>query len=487
MSAMPNSAHGGQGPAEEDIELTPSGEDCQVMAPSDQSLAFQASLSNAIAAAMESMTSVISQSIAQALAAHPAASQTPQPAMVSKPAGPGPSASRKRINGDDVPTNVGALGPRKRACMRQAERTHNWKCARAQQDVGSDSEVGSDEEAVEDAFEEAEEDPSGVMDHNPLPGCSSLMSAAEVIPASLTDPSGEPLFDPDSLHHPRSSAEWLPLEHVSKYLEARVRCPLSKEARNKLRAECPRPVIPNKVCETPSVDPKMTQFLTKSGWNPRRGLESALRSCQDKLLDIFGPLAKLLDLAEVAKAENRQVDPVEVREWVQRAICIAGNANTSLAIERRKAILFKIEPKLSNLALTEAGKEAQGLLFGESFIKDLGRFTALDKAQSSMKRVFHGRVSTRAGSFRGRLSGRAQFQSRGSGRGSFSQRSAFQEHRREPTSFFFPLPGEVPGDQEDTEEILIPDVPTVETGLVCCLHLSTSWFEGSAVQFQPID
>ncbi|XP_044141355.1 uncharacterized protein LOC122931355 [Bufo gargarizans] len=259
------------------------------------------------------------------------------------------------------------------------------------------------------------------------------------MPAPLTDPSGEPLFDPDSLHHPRS-AEWLPLEHVSKYLEARVRCPLSKEARNKLRAECPRPVIPNRVCETPAVDPKMTQFLARSGWNPRRGLESALRSCQDKLLDIFGPLAKLFDLAETAKAEDKQVDPLELREWVQRAICIAGNVNTSLAIERRKAILFKIEPKLSNLALTEAGKEAQGLLFGEPFIKDLGRFvgafTALDKAQSSMKRVFHGRVSTRAGSFRGRLSGRAQFQSRGSGRGSYSQRSSFQEHRREQSSFF---------------------------------------------------
>ncbi|XP_044157590.1 uncharacterized protein LOC122943702 [Bufo gargarizans] len=436
---MPNHVHSGQGPAAEDVplvELTPSGEVAHTLAPGDQPIDFQASLSNAIAAAMGSMTSVISQTIAQALAAHPATSQTPQPVMVSSPTGPGPSASRKRNNGDDVSTNVGALGPRKRARTRRAERTRNWKSARALQEMDSDSEIGSEEEALDDAFEEAEEDPSGVMEDNPLPGCSSRVSAADV---SLTDPSGEPLFDPDSLHHPRS-AEWLPLEHVSKYLEARVRCPLSKEARNKLRAECPRPIIPNRVCETPAVDPKMTQFLAKSGWNPRKGLESALRACQDKLLDIFGPLAKIFDLAEVAKVEGKQVDPLELREWVQRAICVAGNVNTSLAIERRKAILFKVEPKLSNLALTEAGKEAQGLLFGESFIKDLGRFvgafTALDKAQSSMKRVFHGRVSTRAGSFRGRLSGRAHFQSRATGRGSFSQRPVFQEQRRESSSFF---------------------------------------------------
>ncbi|XP_040286735.1 uncharacterized protein LOC120999812 [Bufo bufo] len=261
---MPKNVHTGQGPAAEDVplvELTPSGEDGHIPIPGDQTIDFQASLSSAIAAAMGSMTSVISQTIAQALAAHPTTSQSPQPVMVSSPTGPGPSASRKRIQkGDDVPTNVGAPGPRKRARTRRAERTRNWKSARALQEMDSDSDIGSEEEALDDAFEEAEEDPSGVMEDNPLPGCSSLLSAADGMPAPLTDPSGEPLFDPDSLHHPRS-AEWLPLEHVSKYLEARVRCPLSKEARNKLRAECPRPVIPNRVCETPAVDPKMTQFL----------------------------------------------------------------------------------------------------------------------------------------------------------------------------------------------------------------------------------
>ncbi|XP_044130837.1 uncharacterized protein LOC122923981 [Bufo gargarizans] len=437
---MPRSHNSDQGSAEEEFplaDLTPSVHTDQDRLQTEQSQAFQMSVSNAIAAAMGSMTSVISQSIAQALATHPA--NMPQPATVSKPAGPGPHASRTTLTGDDVATNVGALGSRKRACPRQAERTREWKWATAQQDWATDSEVGSEEEAIDDAFDEAEQDPSGVMESNPLPGCSTHRSSADALPTDLVDPSGDLLFNPDSLHHPRS-AEWLPLDHVSKYLEARVRCPLSREARNKLRAECPRPIIPNKVCDTPSVDPKMIQFLSKAGWNPRKGLESALRSCRDKLLDIFGPLAKIFDLAESAKAEGGQVDPVELREWVQHAICIGGNVNTSLSMERRKAILFKIEPKLSNLALTETGKEAQGLLFGESFIKDLGRyvgaFTALDKAQSSMKRVFQGRVSTRAGSFRGRLSGRAQYQSRGSGRGSFSQRPAFQEHRRDPAPFF---------------------------------------------------
>ncbi|XP_040272256.1 uncharacterized protein LOC120988684 [Bufo bufo] len=263
----------------------------------------------------------------------------------------------------------------------------------------------------------------------------------------LTDPLGDPLFDPESLHHPRS-AEWLPLDHVAQYLEARVRCPLSKEARNKLKAECPRPIIANKVCETPTVDPKMVQFLAKSGWNPRRGLESALKACQDKLLDVFGPLTKIFEMAEIAREANTPIDPEELRGWAQRAICIAGNANSSLSIERRKAILFKIEPKLVNLALTEAAGEAQGLLFGEPFIKDMGRFvgafTALDKAQSSMRRVFQSRFSSRAGSYRGRSAGRSSFHARGSGRGSygqkpFSQRPSFQDSRQSQS--FFPSRG----------------------------------------------
>ncbi|XP_063309149.1 uncharacterized protein LOC134609401, partial [Pelobates fuscus] len=168
-----------------------------------------------------------------------------------------------------------------------------------------------------------------------------------------------------------------------------------------------------------------------------------LLECQDKHLDIFGPLAKLFDLAEIARAGNRQVDPEELCGWVQRAICIASSVNASLSIERRKAILFKIEPKLANLALTEAGKDAQGLLFGDSFIKDLGRFvgafTALDKAQSSMERVFQGRVSTRASRFRGRLSGRSNYHACGSGRGSYTQRTPYQETRQQ--SPFFPSRG----------------------------------------------
>lgn len=328
-------------------------------------------------------------------------------------------------------TQEGVPRSRKRA-LRQAEKTRSWKCARAQSPTDSEPEP-SDGEYPDYV---SEEDCPVSAPSVPVPSTSSARDT--VSGAALTDPAGEPLFNPDILHHPRS-AEWAPSDHIAKYLEHWVRQPLSKEARSKLRAECPRPLVPNKVCETPVVDPKMSQFLAKSGWSAKKGIDSALRSCQDKLLDVFGPLTKIFELAESARAENAMVDPEELRGWVQRAICVAGNANASLTTERRKSILFRIDPKLSTMALNEPGKEAQGLLFGDSFIKELGKFvgtfTALDKAQASMRKVFSLKVSPRAGSGRGRLSGRAQYQSRGTNRGSFSQRQQSQDYKN-PSPFF---------------------------------------------------
>ncbi|XP_044128751.1 uncharacterized protein LOC122922247 [Bufo gargarizans] len=424
----------------------PSG-DPGLPAMSTQALELQRSVSSAIIEAMGSMSSMISQTISQALSAH-----APGPSnLMPAPTNPQPAIeppAQENLIGVIQATQDSALRSRKRALPRQAERARTWKSARA-----LTYDIDSDNESDMEAYAEADDHSDGELEteqefpgtSGPRPSTSGSVGASTSAPntaSSLVDPSGNPLFDPDALHHPRS-AEWMPVAHVSDYLEHWVRRPLSKEARSKLRAECPMPLIPNKVCETPAVDQKMTQFLAKTGWNPRKGLDSAIKSCQDKLLDIFGPLAKIFEMAESAKVDGSPVDPEELTGWIQRAICIAGSTNSSLSIERRKDILFKIDPKLANLALTETGKEAQGQLFGDSFIKDLSRyvgaFTALDKAQSSMKRVFQGRVSTRAGSGRGRLSGRSSYQARSSGRGSFNQRPPFQDQRNPPS--FFPARG----------------------------------------------
>lgn len=50
---------------------------------------------------------------------------------------------------------------------------------------------------------------------------------------------------------------------------------------------------------------------------------------------------------------------------------MAGNVNFSLAVKRRKALLFKIDPKMSSLAVSDFGAEADGQLFDKFFIKKM--------------------------------------------------------------------------------------------------------------------
>ncbi|XP_069057673.1 alpha-2-macroglobulin-like protein 1 [Pleurodeles waltl] len=96
------------------------------------------------------------------------------------------------------------------------------------------------------------------------------------------------------------------------------------------------------------------------------------------------------------------------------APCSAGNANCALAAEQKRSSLIKIDPKLCELATSEAGAIAQGNLFGEPVVKELGKFvatfSALDKAQNSIKKIFSNKVFAGAGRGRVHSSGRLYHQ-----------------------------------------------------------------------------
>ncbi|XP_069491214.1 uncharacterized protein [Ambystoma mexicanum] len=253
----------------------------------------------------------------------------------------------------------------------------------------------------------------------------------------VLDINGVPFFDPALILHPRS-AEWQPSQEIASFLEYWVRRPLPKGDRSKLRSECPRPVLQDKVACTPDIDQPMTVFLSQKGKDPRKGVDKAWRSCQDKLLDVLGPVTQIFEMAEEAAASNSPVDVVMLRGWIQRTVCLLGNANAAISKERRKSLLMRLDSKLADMSEREAGPSAQGNLFGESFLKDLSAyvhtFTALDKAQTNIKKVFTQKVFPRAGRGRARSSGRfsqghsrpRQFASRGahnpsSARGAYSQ------------------------------------------------------------------
>ncbi|KAJ1149323.1 hypothetical protein NDU88_002133 [Pleurodeles waltl] len=106
-------------------------------------------------------------------------------------------------------------------------------------------------------------------------------------------------FSPEEIIHPRSSS-WVPPPEVAEYLQNHIRAGFDKDVRARLCAECPRPDLEGKVTDTPDVDPTMATFLKKWVKDPKKGLDRAWRSCQDKLLDLSGPLAKILEMAYVS-------------------------------------------------------------------------------------------------------------------------------------------------------------------------------------------
>ncbi|XP_078514883.1 uncharacterized protein LOC144773614 [Lissotriton helveticus] len=246
-----------------------------------------------------------------------------------------------------------------------------------------------------------------------------------------SDPSTD-MLNPEELLHPRSS-QWVPAPKVAAYMAARLRKPLDQEVRSCLWAECPRPTLEGKVTVTPEIDAKMSTFLTKFVKDPKKGIDRSWKACQDKLLDAAGTLAKMLDMAEDAKASGSLISPETLSGWAQRAIIFLGNANVAISTERRRSILIKIDPKLGELATSEAGPLADGNLFGDPFVKELGKFVntfnSLDKAQTSVKRIFTPRVFGAAGRGRGRSTGRPY------NRGSYKQGDSHRGQYQDPDKF----------------------------------------------------
>ncbi|XP_063284931.1 uncharacterized protein LOC134570871 [Pelobates fuscus] len=180
--------------------------------------------------------------------------------------------------------------------------------------------------------------------------------------------------------------------------------------------------------------------MSRSGRDPRKGVEKGMKAAQDKVLDLLGPIAKILYFADLALSQGSQLDPHIIREWSQRSVCLLGNANATLCTERRKSALIRIDSKLLDLGAKEFGPKAQGQLFGDAFIAELKKhvnlFTTLNKAQTSLKQVFH--TPTTRGVFgrAGRQRNRATSRFWTSGSRSFPQAQSFFPSTTQRSSSF---------------------------------------------------
>ncbi|KAJ1174087.1 hypothetical protein NDU88_005910 [Pleurodeles waltl] len=155
--------------------------------------------------------------------------------------------------------------------------------------------------------------------------------SCHVMPGATTPAGKNLLFFPEDIIHLRST-KWVPTAEVAHYVQNRLRKSFEKEVHNTVRSECPRPSLLGKVAETPELDPSMATFLSKFAKDPKKGLDHSWRGCQNKLLDLSGPLIKILDLA------------------IQ-------------SMETRRSFLIRLDPKLADVATNEAGSLANGMLF----------------------------------------------------------------------------------------------------------------------------
>ncbi|KAJ1127041.1 hypothetical protein NDU88_005447 [Pleurodeles waltl] len=147
----------------------------------------------------------------------------------------------------------------------------------------------------------------------------------------ILDAEGVPMFDPGDIQHPNST-EWLPAEHVADYVTARLRTPLDKQARAKLRSECPLPALSSKITATPAIDSSLLTFFTRYRKDHRKGVDKAWSTCQDKLLDIVGPLTRIFDMAESARLDQVAIDAEELSLWAQRAGLFGSASGAELMI-----------------------------------------------------------------------------------------------------------------------------------------------------------
>ncbi|KAJ1135658.1 hypothetical protein NDU88_002096 [Pleurodeles waltl] len=93
------------------------------------------------------------------------------------------------------------------------------------------------------------------------------------------------------------------MEHV---IDSSIQKSLDKEISSALQP----------VAITPEIDATMVTFLKKYNKDPKKGVDRALQACQNKLLDVSGPLAKILELALQAKETGGSIHSEVLARWV---------------------------------------------------------------------------------------------------------------------------------------------------------------------------
>lgn len=193
-------------------------------------------------------------------------------------------------------------------------------------------------------------------------------------------------FDPTELVKNREGTFVIP-KSVESYLSKHLRRCLTKEEREALFKEHPRP--DTEVCTVPKVDKYMSEYLGKQF---PKDSEAQLTKIQAAILAILRPLtAAWRDLLDAGLKDNPDiaVPATEALSLIQRTVCLVGNASELTSQFRREKILTTIDPSWSKFGSEEFSTK-KNTLFGEEFQSKLTSMvekdTALAKAVSITKR-----------------------------------------------------------------------------------------------------
>ena len=174
---------------------------------------------------------------------------------------------------------------------------------------------------------------------------------------------------------------------MRKYLDKFMKRCLSKEEREALFREHPRPNLDS--CNAPKVDKFISEYLGK---RLPREKDTELSKIQSAILAIIRPLTSAWQHLVEAKLEDTpdlMVPASEVLNLIQQTICLVGNASEFTSQIRRSHILGAIDTSWSKFS-SDSFESATVTLFGEEFHESLSKKvekeSALSKAVSISKK-----------------------------------------------------------------------------------------------------
>ena len=197
---------------------------------------------------------------------------------------------------------------------------------------------------------------------------------------------------------------------IADYLEKRMKQCLTKDEREALIKDHPKPDLP--ACKVPAVDKFMKKFLGKRFPKEEDG---ELAKIQAAALLPICPLAlawnSLLD-SRAGEDPEMLVPVTEVISMIQRTICLIGNALEFISQIRRTKILEKFDASWSKYG-QEDFSDSKETLFGENFQQTLAskveKEAVLAKVVVTSKRSKENRGKETSSSYRRNSYGRNQF------------------------------------------------------------------------------